>query len=253
MGQLHRDNRRVPDSATAYRRRVRVPSHGEVGEMGNPHGSASVHTSDFSGGPAAFVVDAQGLVSAWSPTAERLLGYETAEVVGRPVAELWPVIPWDAPQQSSSAFDDGALGHAAVLTHRQGHPVPVTLAAYPVTSVVPGSEGTVILVTAVSLPTAVQDWLHHRERIVAGALRRRMEPTDAPDHSAACITRSYVPARGGTGLKAPLPEGRGLVTLQGCAGIYGSGRHRSRRLGWSYALGTVRVPTCPDQHHAGGV
>ncbi|WP_433455694.1 SpoIIE family protein phosphatase [Streptomyces sp. CA-142005] len=212
--QLHRDNRRVPDSATAYRRHVRVPSHGEVVEMGTPHGSASVHTPDFSGGPAAFVVDARGLVSAWSPMAERLLGYETAEVVGRPVAELWPVIPWDAPQQLSSAFEDGALGHAAVLTHRQGHPVPVTLAAYPVTSVVPGSEGTVILVTAVSLPTAVQDWLHHRERIAAGALRSRMEPADAPDHSAACITRSYVPARGGTGVNGswadviPLPSAR---------------------------------------------
>ncbi|MFE2483142.1 SpoIIE family protein phosphatase [Streptomyces mirabilis] len=168
--------------------------------MGTLHGASSVRTSDFSGGPAAFVVDARGLVSAWSPTAERLLGYETAEVVGRPVAELWPVIPWDAPQELPSAFEAGTPGPTAVLTHRQGHPVPVTLAAYPVTSVVPGSEGTVILVTAVSLPTAVQDWLHHRERIAAGALRSRMEPADAPDHSAAWVTRSYVPARGGTGV-----------------------------------------------------
>ncbi|MFD7607953.1 PAS domain S-box protein [Streptomyces mirabilis] len=109
----------------------------------------------FSGGPAAFVVDARGLVSAWSPAAERLLGYETAEVAGRPVAQLWPVIPWDAPQELSSAFEAGTPGPTAVLTHRQGHPVPVTLAAYPVTSVVPGSEGTVIPVTAVSLPTAL--------------------------------------------------------------------------------------------------
>ncbi|WP_406327366.1 SpoIIE family protein phosphatase [Streptomyces sp. NBC_01617] len=168
--------------------------------MGTLHGASSVRTSDFSGGLAAFVVDARGVVSAWSPTAERLLGYETAEVVGRPVAELWPVIPWDAPQQLSQAFGPGTPGPTAVLTHRQGHPVPVTLAAYPVTSVVPGSEGTVILATAVSLPTADQDWLHHRERIAAGALRSCMEPTEAPDHSAAWITRSYVLARGGTGV-----------------------------------------------------
>ncbi|WP_406429180.1 PAS domain-containing protein [Streptomyces sp. NBC_01589] len=100
--------------------------------MGTLHGASSVRTSDFSGGLAAFVVDARGLVSAWSPTAERLLGYETAEVVGRPVAELWPVIPWDAPQQLSQAFGAGTPGPTAVLTHRQGHPVPVTLAAYPV-------------------------------------------------------------------------------------------------------------------------
>ncbi|MFD9004249.1 SpoIIE family protein phosphatase [Streptomyces sp. NPDC059582] len=164
--------------------------------MGTLRGaSSSGRASDSSGGPAAFVVDARGLVSAWSPAAEHLLGFETAEIVGRPVAELWPVIPWDAPQQLSSA---AVPGPNAVLTHRQGHPVPVTLAAYPVTSVVPGSEGTVVLVTAVSLPTAVQDWLCHRERIAAGVLRSRLEPADVPDQSATWVTRSYVPARGGT-------------------------------------------------------
>lgn len=113
----------------------------------------------------------------WSPTAERLLGYETAEVVGRPVAELWPVIPWDAPQELPSAFEAGTPGPTAVLTHRQGHPVPVTLAAYPVASVVPGSEGMVILVAAVSLPTAL---MHLKKQqmvsVVCGTIGRRDIP-----------------------------------------------------------------------------
>ncbi|MFD7447155.1 SpoIIE family protein phosphatase [Streptomyces sp. NPDC059909] len=76
------------------------------------------------------------------------------------------------------------------------------------TSVIPGSEGTVILATAGSLPenreyredTSVQNSLHHRERSAAVALRRRAEPADTPEHSAAEITRSYLPARSGTGV-----------------------------------------------------
>ncbi|GGI94627.1 hypothetical protein GCM10010121_001220 [Streptomyces brasiliensis] len=43
-------------------------------------------------------------------------------------------------------------------------------------------------------------------------------------------------------LKAPLPEGRGSPPSRADVGIHGSGRHLSRRLRWSYALGTVRVP-----------
>jgi anti-sigma regulatory factor (Ser/Thr protein kinase) len=74
-----------------------------------------------------------------------------------------------------------------------------------VTSAVPGSEGTVILATAGSLPEigeekAVQHWLHHRERMAAVAMRSGLEPTAAPDHSAAEITRSYLPARSSPGV-----------------------------------------------------
>src|SRR5689334_4702377 len=37
---------------------------------------------------SAVVVDAGGVVLAWSDAAERLLGYGAAEVVGRPAGEL---------------------------------------------------------------------------------------------------------------------------------------------------------------------
>ncbi|MFF0291869.1 SpoIIE family protein phosphatase [Streptomyces sp. NPDC005262] len=174
--------------------------------MGTLDGASSARLSDFRGGPAAFVVDARGLVSAWSSAAKRLLGYETAEVVGRSVAELWLVIPWDSSQQLLSAAEAGSTSWSpAVLMHRQGHPVPVTLTACAVASVVPGGEGTVILASAGSLPeiredNAVQSWLDRGERVTAVALRSRLESADAPDHSAAEIARSYLPARSSPGV-----------------------------------------------------
>ncbi|MEU0220108.1 PAS domain-containing protein, partial [Streptomyces sp. NPDC006265] len=36
----------------------------------------------------AFVVDADGAIMVWSDGARRLLGYEPAELVGRPVDDL---------------------------------------------------------------------------------------------------------------------------------------------------------------------
>ncbi|MFD5063704.1 SpoIIE family protein phosphatase [Streptomyces sp. NPDC058394] len=202
----HRTSGKAPDSATSYRHRVRVPSPDEVGEMGTLDGASSAHTPAFSGSPAAFVVDDRGLVSAWSPAAERLLGYETAEIVGRPVTELCPVPPCGTPQQLLPAAETSSTPWiTTVLMHRQGHPVPVTLMTCSVTSSGPGGERTVIMATAGSLPEipedeAVQGRFHRHEHLAAVALRRRLETADAPDHSAAEITRSYLPARSGAGV-----------------------------------------------------
>jgi PAS domain S-box-containing protein len=197
---------KAPDPAASYRQRVGVSSPDEVGEMGTLDGASSARAPALSGGPAAFEVDAGGLVSAWSPAAERLLGYETAEVVGRPASELCPVLPWGSAQQLSPATQTGsAPWTTAVLVHRQGHPVPVSLMACSLTSALPGSERTVILATAGPLPEMPEDEPaqsrpDRHAHLAAVALRRGLETTDAPDHSAAEITRSYVPARSGTGV-----------------------------------------------------
>lgn len=39
-------------------------------------------------GDAAFAVNDQGLICAWNPAAERLLGYASSEVLGRPCASI---------------------------------------------------------------------------------------------------------------------------------------------------------------------
>ncbi|MDX2646997.1 SpoIIE family protein phosphatase [Streptomyces sp. PA03-1a] len=174
--------------------------------MDTVDGASAAGTPALTGGPAAFVVDAAGLVSRWSPAAERLLGYATADVVGRPVSELCPVLPWDCLQQMLLATGTASTPWlSTVLMHRHGRAVPVALMACSVTSVLPGSKRTVILASAGPLPEiseneAVRSWLDHHEHLAAVDLRRRMETVAAPDHSAAEITRSYLPARSGTGV-----------------------------------------------------
>ncbi|MFD8076715.1 SpoIIE family protein phosphatase [Streptomyces sp. NPDC059718] len=174
--------------------------------MGTLDGASPARTPALGGGPAAFVVDAAGLVCGWSPAAERLLGYETPEVVGRPVSELCPVLPWGSLQELLPAAESSSTPWlSVVLMHRLGRAVPVALMACSVTSALPDSERTVILVTAGPLPQiseneAARSLLDHHEHIAAVGLRRRMEAAHAPDHSAAEITRSYVPARSGTGV-----------------------------------------------------
>ncbi|MGW1727975.1 SpoIIE family protein phosphatase [Streptomyces sp. NPDC002306] len=176
--------------------------------MGTMDGALSTCVADVLGGPAAFLVDARGLVSAWSPAAERLLGYATAEVVGRPVAELSPPHSWDSHQRLLPPATGSVSGDSIVLLHRQGHLVPVTFSACSVASSTPGSEQTVILATVGLMPggpsigedQTVQSRLHRGENLAAVAMRRRLETTDTQQHSAAEITRSYLPARSGTGV-----------------------------------------------------
>ncbi|MGW2354891.1 SpoIIE family protein phosphatase [Actinacidiphila glaucinigra] len=74
---------------------------------------------------AGFVLDDDGVVSAWSAAAERLLGFRPADVIGRPAAALWPQA------FAGPSGDDRARGadpgHRAVLTRRDGGLADVVL------------------------------------------------------------------------------------------------------------------------------
>jgi PAS domain S-box-containing protein len=78
---------------------------------------------------ATAVVDEHGLVTAWSPGAQRLLGYTAEEVMGRPAALLLASdVPSPAPWRSSCP---APWSGKVSLWHRDGGRVAVELLAYP--------------------------------------------------------------------------------------------------------------------------
>ncbi|MFD1660880.1 SpoIIE family protein phosphatase [Streptomyces caeni] len=78
--------------------------------------------------PATAVVDARGIVTAWSAGAERLLGYPYQEVVGHPVIDLLGS-DTDVAKGYPAALD--GRGGTTPLRHRDGRRVEVRLRAYP--------------------------------------------------------------------------------------------------------------------------
>ncbi|MFE0512257.1 SpoIIE family protein phosphatase [Streptomyces sp. NPDC058964] len=77
---------------------------------------------------ATAVVDAQGIVTGWSPGAERLLGYPRQEVVGRPVKRLLGSAA-DVEEGLGTAVDGRT--ETTLLRHRDGRNVEVQLRTYP--------------------------------------------------------------------------------------------------------------------------
>ncbi|GGT83704.1 SpoIIE family protein phosphatase [Actinomadura citrea] len=78
---------------------------------------------------ATAVVDEQGLVAAWSPGAQRLLGYTAEEVMGRPASRLLAAASpspdlWRSPRPAP-------WSGKVPLWHRDGGRVTVELLAYP--------------------------------------------------------------------------------------------------------------------------
>ncbi|MFF7948905.1 SpoIIE family protein phosphatase [Streptomyces griseorubiginosus] len=79
----------------------------------------------------AVVVDAGGTVTVWSSGARQLLGYEAAEVVGRPAAEL---LAADLPESARRNIAEGRRWATEVaLRHREGDRVVVRLTGTPLT------------------------------------------------------------------------------------------------------------------------
>ncbi|MGW1275211.1 PAS domain-containing protein, partial [Streptomyces sp. NPDC002491] len=73
---------------------------------------------------AAAVIDADGVVAAWSEGARLLTGHPAEEAVGRTAADL---LAEDLPRRA-----DGQWTGPVVVRHRDGHPVTLTVTACPV-------------------------------------------------------------------------------------------------------------------------
>ncbi|MFF7215141.1 SpoIIE family protein phosphatase [Streptomyces sp. NPDC008238] len=96
--------------------------------MGNPSQAPfGRHFTGASGDEdvAGFVLDDEGVVSAWSAAAERLLGFGPADVVGRPAAALWPEAFAGRTGDAAAQPYDG--GRRALLTRRDGEHADVVL------------------------------------------------------------------------------------------------------------------------------
>ncbi|MER6996194.1 SpoIIE family protein phosphatase [Streptomyces sp. NPDC000410] len=74
------------------------------------------------------MVDARGVVTEWSPEAERLLGHPADQVLGRPAAQLLAGAHEVAEAASAAPAPDGA---AVLVRHRDGHLLPCRLAIRP--------------------------------------------------------------------------------------------------------------------------
>ncbi|GAA3839755.1 SpoIIE family protein phosphatase [Streptomyces phyllanthi] len=78
---------------------------------------------------ARAVVDAHGVVTGWSEGARRLVGYRETDVVGRSAAMLLAEAPPAGTLRSVTGAGRRWSG-SAILRHRDGHLVPVTLLAH---------------------------------------------------------------------------------------------------------------------------
>ncbi|MGW7421710.1 SpoIIE family protein phosphatase [Streptomyces sp. NPDC054813] len=78
---------------------------------------------------AIAMIDAEGTVVGWTSTAQRLVGYPAAEVVGRPVSKLLPLsrrtlLDWASTQECLAR---GGWSGTATVRHREGHAIKASL------------------------------------------------------------------------------------------------------------------------------
>ncbi|WP_329157903.1 SpoIIE family protein phosphatase [Streptomyces sp. NBC_01717] len=98
---------------------------------------------------ATFFLDHQGMVTAWSAAAEKLLGYGTTETVGRPAAELWPeVFPGLLTEAREGRGVDCARRYSVSNVRWQGRRLEVAFLAFPLASDMPAGRGSMILAVA---------------------------------------------------------------------------------------------------------
>jgi PAS domain S-box-containing protein len=121
-------------------------------------------TAIFRSSPLAIVaVDREGLITAWSPAAERVLGWSEAEVVGRPATILRP----DDPAWVSRGFAEVMAGEVLVAVpvqypHRDGRARAMELFAAPLRDDAGMVRGAVVVAEDV---TAVHDAQADRARL----------------------------------------------------------------------------------------
>ncbi|MFH9707019.1 SpoIIE family protein phosphatase [Streptomyces luteogriseus] len=95
-------------------------------------------------GTATVMLDHRGLVTGWSPAAERLLGYRAQEVLGRSVDTVWPQV---AGRGAEGWFTQGCTRHVT-LRHRAGHPLRVALDCYRLPDAISGPVTLLLLADA---------------------------------------------------------------------------------------------------------
>ncbi|WP_183091314.1 SpoIIE family protein phosphatase [Streptomyces radicis] len=86
--------------------------------------------------PAVAVTDADGVVTAWSPGAERLLGHRAADVMGRSVATLLLADPGGDLGGDLARVLRARAGWTgfAEVRHREGHAVPLRVRVSPLSA-----------------------------------------------------------------------------------------------------------------------
>lgn len=121
-------------------------------------------TAIFRSSPLAIVaVDRDGLITAWSPAAERGLGWSESEVVGRPATILRP----DDPAWVSRGFAEVMAGETLVAVpvrypHRDGRPRDLELFVAPLRDEKGAVRGAVVVAEDV---TAVHEAQSDRARL----------------------------------------------------------------------------------------
>jgi PAS domain S-box-containing protein len=100
-------------------------------------------------GEAIIVQSVDGIITSWNPAAERLCGWAAAEVVGKPMASLALGVITARHLRADPELGEVADRRDAVLVHKDGHEVPVSVA------VTPFGDGTGHVTGAVTLARAM--------------------------------------------------------------------------------------------------
>jgi PAS domain S-box-containing protein len=121
--------------------------------------AAVVATSD----DAIFGQDADGSVTSWNSAAERLFGYETSEIVGRPVDTLFPGhLRDDVNAVLITALAGDRVDHFETeVARKDGMPIPISLSICPVVGAAGKPVVAVVVARAVPLCLA-RSPLRHR-------------------------------------------------------------------------------------------
>ncbi|MFG1811977.1 SpoIIE family protein phosphatase [Streptomyces sp. NPDC049040] len=112
-------------------------------------------------GTAVAVLDAGGSVTGWTPEARRLLGYEAAQVVGRPAAVLLAQ-PEDGAREAPAAAERSRAGGTwsgpVEVRHRDGRVFPVDLRVCPLAGQGPGGGASWLVMADARRETVRARW-----------------------------------------------------------------------------------------------
>ncbi len=111
-------------------------------------------------------LDARDRITSWNPEAERISGWSSAEVVGRPLGEVFPEIAQATREMPASA--DGALARMRVgMRSRAGEPLHLGLSRSPLRGAKADDEGTILIFQDLTRLVAIEDELSRSRRLAA--------------------------------------------------------------------------------------